>query len=102
MLPHTYEVNWAGDEHTEVVQLWSFHQLKNVNKQATLRILVRVIRSRRPVSQAGAGGAHSSQFLPDQSTLSQPGVGGHIIPTQFYIPPGFSDLATALGGDVKK
>ena len=34
-------------------------------------------------------------FLADQLTLSQPG-GGHIIPTQYYKPPGFSDLATAL------
>ena len=32
------QVNWAGDEHTKVVQLWSFHQLKNVNEQATFQI----------------------------------------------------------------
>ena len=34
------------------------------------------------------------QFLADQLTLSQPW--GHILPTQYYEPPGFSDLATAL------
>ena len=33
-------------------------------------------------------------FFTDQLTLSQPG--GHIIPTQYYVPPRFSDLATAL------
>ena len=38
------QVNWAGDEHTKVVQLWSFHQLKNVNEQATFQILVRIFR----------------------------------------------------------
>ena len=45
----------------------------------------------RPVASGGAGG----QFLADELTLYQPG--GHIIPTQYYVPPpGFSDLATAL------
>ena len=38
----------------------------------------------------GPGGARAPQFLADQLTLSQPG--GHIIPTQYYVPlpPGFS------------
>ena len=34
------------------------------------------------------------QISADQLTLSQPG--GHILPTQYYEPPGFSDLAMAL------
>ena len=42
----------------------------------------------------GAGGPVPPHFLADQLTLSQPG--GHIIPTQYYVPPGFSDVATAL------
>ena len=48
------------------------------------------------LSQAGGlWGLQPLQFLADQLTLSQPGR-GHIIPTQYYKPPGFSDLATAL------
>ena len=35
-----------------------------------------------------------SSYVPAALTLSQPG--GHIIPTQYYKPPGFSNLATAL------
>ena len=45
----------------------------------------------------GPGEARAPHFLSDQLTLSQPG--GHIIPTQYYVPPRFSDLATALPGD---
>ena len=46
-------------------------------------------------SQAGGPGGHvPPHFLSDQLTLSQPG--GHIIPTQYYVPPRFSNLATAL------
>ena len=36
----------------------------------------------RPVA---SGGARAPHFLSDQVTLSQPG--GHIIPTQYYVPP---------------
>ena len=37
-------------------------------------------------SQAGGGGpVPPPHFLADQLTLSQPG--GHIIPTQYYVPP---------------
>ena len=32
-----------------------------------------------------AGGPGGAQFLADQLTLSQPA--GHIIPTQYYVPP---------------
>ena len=31
-------------------------------------------------------GAVAPQFLAEQLTLSQPGGGGHIIPTQYYVP----------------
>ena len=48
----------------------------------------------RPVASGGAGEARAPHFLADHLTLSQPG--GHIIPTQYYVPPRFSDLATAL------
>ena len=49
----------------------------------------------RPVASGGAGEARAPHFLADHLTLSQPG--GHIIPTQYYVPPPrFSDLATAL------
>ena len=43
------------------------------------------------------GGGHvppPSFFQISYITLSQ--LGGHIIPNQYYVPPGFSDLATAL------
>ena len=33
------------------------------------------------------GGGKERHFLADQYTLSQPGRGGHIIPTQYYVPP---------------
>ena len=50
------------------------------------------------LSQAGGPGGHvPPHFLSDQLTLSQPRGGGHIIPSQNYVPPpGFSELATAL------
>ena len=43
---------------------------------------------------ASGGGGLEALFLADQLSLSQPG--GHIIPTQYYLPPRFSDLAMAL------
>ena len=39
----------------------------------------------RPVASGGAGEARAPHFLADHLTLSQPG--GHIIPTQYYVPP---------------
>ena len=44
------------------------------------------------------GKPHLPRFLADQLTLSQPGGWGHIIPTHYYKPLGFSNLATALNG----
>ena len=40
------------------------------------------------MQQGGRPGGHvpPPHFLTDQLTLSQPG-GGHIIPTQYYVPP---------------
>ena len=38
---------------------------------------------------AGGGARAPPHFLADQLTLSQPG--GHIIPTQYYVPPQIFD-----------
>ena len=63
------------------------HQVFTVITYITISILS------AGLSQAG-GGLQPLQFLTDQLThLNQ---GEHIIPTQHYKPPGFSDLATAL------
>ena len=43
----------------------------------------------RPVASGGAGEARAPHFLADHLTLSQPG--GHIIPTQYYVPPQIFD-----------
>ena len=53
--------------------------------------------SRQARRKRGGRGGMCPPLLADKLTLSQPG--GHIIPTQYYVPPRFSDLATALLGD---
>ena len=42
-------------------------------------------QSKQARRKRGAGGHVRFHFLADQLTLSQPG--GHIIPTQYYVPP---------------
>ena len=44
--------------------------------------------------QGGGARPPPSFFQISYITLSQ--LGGHIIPNQYYVPPGFSNLATAL------
>ena len=49
----------------------------------------------RPVASGGAGGPRAPPlFVRSVNPISTRG--WHIIPTQYYVPPGFSDLATAL------
>ena len=56
---------------------------KNVNMN--IDQIARFYMLYRPVASGKAVGARAPHFLADQLTLSQPG--GHIIPTQYYVPP---------------
>ena len=83
----------ANQDKTEILKLLSSSLDQPVTKNQPITISVFTFTS--PVARGGgSGGASAPQFLADQLTLYQPG--GHIIPTQYYKPPGFSDLATAL------
>ena len=62
-------------------------------KEKSARPLTLLIKDSGPEEPKGQGG-HPPQILSDQVTLFQPG--GQIMPTTFYLPPGFSDLPPAL------
>ena len=96
--------NLADENEIELESKENIKKWSSKSNPSKLAWLLRLKKGNQAgLSQAGGWGGFSPlSFWPNSSSYLNQGQGGRLCPPQYYEPPGFSDLATALSRHTKR